>query len=160
MPSFDIVSEFDSHELTNAIDQANKEVETRFDFKGTGSNFELNDNKLVMISESTFQLQQMFSIACSKLTRRGIDIGCMDVGEAKPSGKGMRQEITLKQGIDSALAKKIVKLIKDKKLKVQAAIQGDQVRVTGKKRDDLQEVIQMLKAESLEQPVQFNNFRD
>lgn len=160
MPSFDIVSELDSHELTNAIDQANKEVETRFDFKGTGSNFELNDNKLVMISESTFQLQQMFSIVCSKLTRRGIDIGCMDMGEAKPSGKSVRQEITLKQGIDSALAKKIVKLIKDKKLKVQAAIQGDQVRVTGKKRDDLQEVIQMLKTESLEQPVQFNNFRD
>ncbi|PPD22313.1 MAG: YajQ family cyclic di-GMP-binding protein, partial [Methylobacter sp.] len=92
MPSFDIVSEFDKHELTNAVDQANKEVETRFDFKGTGSNFELNDDKLVMFSESTFQLQQMFSIICTKLTRRGIDIGCMDVGEAKASGKGMRQE--------------------------------------------------------------------
>lgn len=160
MPSFDIVSEFDNHEAKNAVDQANKEVETRFDFKGTDSSFELTGEKLVMASESAFQLQQMFSILCSKLTRRGIDISCMEVGEAKPSGKAMRQEITLKQGIDSALAKKIVKLIKDKKLKVQAAIQGDQVRVTGKKRDDLQEVIQMLRDEKIEMPLQFTNFRD
>ncbi len=160
MPSFDIISEFDKHELQNAVDQANKEVGTRFDFKGTDSSFELNDDKLLMISESTFQLQQMFSIVCSKLTRRGIDIACMDVGDAKPSGKGMRQEIIMKQGLDSAIAKKIVKLIKDKKLKVQAAIQGDQVRVTGKKRDDLQEVIQMLREEKLEIPLQYDNFRD
>lgn len=162
MPSFDIVSEFDMHEVTNAVDQASKEVDTRFDFKGTESSFELNqtDSKVVMISESNFQLEQMFSIICSKLSRRGIDISCMEVGETKGSGKLVRREITLKQGIDSALAKKIVKLIKDKKMKVQAAIQGEKVRVTGKKRDDLQEVIQMLKAESLEQPLQFNNFRD
>lgn len=160
MPSFDIVSEFDKHELKNAVDQASKEIETRFDFKGTDSSVELSDDKIVMASESTFQLQQMFSIVCSKLTRRGIDIACMEVGEAKPSGKGMRQEITMKQGIDSTLAKKIVKLIKDKKLKVQAAIQGEQVRVTGKKRDDLQEVIQMLRQENLERPLQFENFRD
>jgi uncharacterized protein YajQ (UPF0234 family) len=113
-----------------------------------------------MISESTFQLQQMFSIVCTKLSRRGVDIACMEVGEAKGSGKLMRQEITLKQGLDSALAKKIVKLIKDKKLKVQAAIQGDKVRVTGKKRDDLQEVIQMLREEKLEMPLQYDNFRD
>lgn len=162
MPSFDIVSEFDMHEVTNAVDQASKEVDTRFDFKGTESSFELNqtDSKVVMMSESNFQLEQMFSIICSKLSRRGIDISCMEVGDTKGSGKLVRREITLKQGIDSALAKKIVKLIKDKKLKVQAAIQGDKVRVTGKKRDDLQEVIQMLKTESLEQPLQFNNFRD
>lgn len=162
MPSFDIVSEFDMHEVTNAVDQASKEVDTRFDFKGTESSFEFNqtDSKVVMISESAFQLEQMFSIICAKLSRRGIDIACMDVGETKGSGKLVRREITLKQGVDSALAKKIVKLIKDKKLKVQAAIQGEKVRVTGKKRDDLQEVIQMLKAESLEQPLQFNNFRD
>ncbi len=160
MPSFDIVSEFDKHELTNAVDQANKEVSTRFDFKGTDSRFELNDDKLVMISESTFQLQQMFSVACSKLSKRGIDIACMETGDAKPSGKGMRQEIIMKQGLDSALAKKIVKLIKDKKLKVQAAIQGEQVRVTGKNRDDLQEVIKMLREEKLEMPLQFENFRD
>jgi len=160
MPSFDIISEFDMHEATNAVDQANKEVGTRFDFKGTNSSFEMTDEKVVMISESTFQLQQMFAVICAKLSRRGIDIACMEVGDAKGSGKMMRQEITLKQGIDSATAKKIVKLIKDKKLKVQAAIQGDKVRVTGKKRDDLQEVIQMLHDEKLEMPLQFDNFRD
>jgi uncharacterized protein YajQ (UPF0234 family) len=160
MPSFDIISEIDAHEVKNAIDQAIKEVTTRFDFKGSDSSFELTDDKLIMISESTFQLQQMFSIVCSKLSRRGVDIACLDVGDAKGSGKMMRQEITLKQGLDSLLAKKIVKLIKDKKLKVQAAIQGDKVRVTGKKRDDLQEVIQMLKEEKLEQPLQYDNFRD
>ncbi|MDO9214356.1 MAG: YajQ family cyclic di-GMP-binding protein [Methylococcales bacterium] len=160
MPSFDIISEFDMHEAKNAVDQASKEVDTRFDFKGTNSSFELKDEKLIMVSESTFQLQQMFSIICAKLSRRGIDIACMEVGEAKGSGKLMRQEITLKQGIESVAAKKIVKLIKDKKLKVQAAIQGDKVRVTGKKRDDLQEVIQMLRDEKLEIPLQFDNFRD
>jgi len=160
MPSFDIISEFDNHEVKNAIDQANKEVTTRFDFKGTNSTFELTEDKLVMVSESTFQLQQMFSVVCSKLSRRGIDVGCMEVGDAKGSGKMMRQEITLKQGLDSLFAKKIVKLIKDKKLKVQAAIQGDKVRVTGKNRDDLQEVIQMLRNEKLEMPLQYDNFRD
>jgi uncharacterized protein YajQ (UPF0234 family) len=160
MPSFDIVSEFDMHEATNAVDQASKEVDTRFDFKGTDSSFELTENKIVMLSESTFQLQQMFSIICAKLSRRGINIACMELGDAKGSGKLMRQEITLKQGVDAPLAKKIVKLIKDKKMKVQAAIQGDKVRVTGKKRDDLQEVIQMLRNEQLEMPLQFDNFRD
>ena len=161
MPSFDIISEFDTHEVKNAVDQANKEVSTRFDFKGTSSSFELTDEKLVMISESTFQLQQMFSVVVAKLSRRGVDVGCMDVGDPKGTGgKLMRQEITLKQGLDSTTAKKIVKLIKDKKLKVQAAINGDQVRVTGKKRDDLQEVIQMLRDEKLETPLQYDNFRD
>jgi uncharacterized protein YajQ (UPF0234 family) len=160
MPSFDIISEFDKHELTNAVDQANKEVSTRFDFKGTDSSFELNDDKVIMISQSTFQLQQMFSVICAKLTRRGIDIACMETGDPKPSGKGMRQEIIMKQGLDKELAKKIIKLIKDKKLKVQAAIQGDQVRVTGKSRDDLQSVIKMIREEKLEMPLQFENFRD
>jgi cyclic-di-GMP-binding protein len=160
MPSFDIISEFDPHEVTNAVDQANKEVGTRFDFKGTDSSFALTDNNITMTSESVFQLQQMFSIICAKLSRRGIDIACLETGQAKGSGKVMKQDLTLKQGLDSAYAKKIVKLIKDKKLKVQAAIQGDQIRVTGKKRDDLQEVIQMLREEKLEQPLQFENFRD
>ncbi len=160
MPSFDIISELDQHEVTNAVDQASKEVDTRFDFKGTESSFELTAEKIIMISESTFQLQQMFGVICAKLSRRGVDIACMELGDAKGSGKLMRQEITLKQGIDSALAKKIVKLIKDKKLKVQVAIQGDKIRVTGKKRDDLQEVIQMLRNEQLELPLQFDNFRD
>ena len=156
MPSFDIISEFDKHEIKNAIDQANKEVSTRFDFKGTDSSFELTDDKLIMTSESTFQLQQMFSVVCSKLSRRGVDIACMEVGDPKP----VRQEIIMKQGLDSVIAKKIVKLIKDKKLKVQAAIQGDQVRVTGKNRDDLQDVIKMLREEKLEMPLQFENFRE
>ena len=159
MPSFDIISEFDPHEVKNAVDQASKEVSTRFDFKGTDSSFELTDNKVIMISESTFQLQQMFSVICAKLSRRGVDIACMEVGDAKGSGKLMRQEITLKQGLDSTLAKKIVKLIKDKKLKVQAAIQGDQVRVTGKKRDDLQEVIQLLRGADFGLELQFTNYR-
>ena len=160
MPSFDIISEFDIHEAKNAVDQANKEVTTRFDFKGTDSNFEINDTTIVMESQSTFQLQQMFSVLCSKLTKRGIDIACMELGDAKGSGKLMRQEVQLKQGIESVLAKKIVKLIKDNKLKVQTAIQGEKLRVTGKNRDDLQATIQFLRASNLEQPLQFNNFRD
>jgi uncharacterized protein YajQ (UPF0234 family) len=160
MPSFDIVSEFDKQEARNAVDQANKEVSTRFDFKGTNSSYELNENKLLMTSGSEFQLQQMLDIVQAKLTKRGVDIGCLDIAEPKASGKIVRQEITLKQGIDTTLARKLVKMIKDKKLKVQAAIQGDQVRVTGKQRDDLQEVIQMLKQEKLEMPLQYINFRD
>jgi uncharacterized protein YajQ (UPF0234 family) len=160
MPSFDIISEFDSHEAKNAVDQANKEVTTRFDFKGTDSSFELNESTIVMISESTFQLQQMFSVLCTKLTKRGIDIACMEVKDAKGSGKLMRQEVLLKQGIESTLAKKIVKLIKDNKLKVQAAIQGEKLRVSGKNRDDLQTTIQFLRQADLEQPLQFDNFRE
>ncbi len=160
MPSFDIISEFDIHEAKNAVDQANKEVTTRFDFKGTDSNFEINDTTIVMESQSTFQLQQMFSVLCSKLTKRGIDIACMELGDAKGSGKLMRQEVQLKKGIESVLAKKIVKLIKDNKLKVQTAIQGEKLRVTGKNRDDLQATIQFLRASNLEQPLQFDNFRD
>lgn len=160
MPSFDIISEFDVHEAKNAVDQANKEVSTRFDFKGTDSSFELNETTVVMVSESTFQLQQMFSVLCSKLTKRGIDIACMEVKDPKGSGKLMRQEVELKQGIESILAKKIVKLIKDNKLKVQAAIQGEKLRVNGKNRDDLQSTIQFLRSSDLEQPLQFDNFRE
>jgi uncharacterized protein YajQ (UPF0234 family) len=160
MPSFDIISEFDVHEAKNAVDQANKEVTTRFDFKGTDSSFEIKDEIIIMISESNFQLQQMFSVLCSKLTKRGIDIACMEVKDAKGSGKLMRQEVLLKQGIESTLAKKIVKLIKDHKLKVQAAIQGEKLRVNGKNRDDLQAAIQFLRSSDLEQPLQFDNFRE
>jgi uncharacterized protein YajQ (UPF0234 family) len=160
MPSFDIVSEIDNHEITNAIDQANKEVSTRFDFKGSNALFELQEENILMKAESTFQLQQMLPILFAKMGKRGIDIGSMESGKITDTGKTAQQTITLKQGVGSDLAKKIVKLIKDKKLKVQAAINGDKVRVTGKKRDDLQETIQMLKAEDLEQPLQFNNFRD
>ncbi|MCK4842335.1 MAG: YajQ family cyclic di-GMP-binding protein [Methylococcales bacterium] len=161
MPSFDIVSEFDPHEVRNAVDQANKEVSTRFDFKGSNAQFELQDESILMKAESTFQLQQMLPILFSKMTKRGVDIACMESGDIKDTGKTAQQPITLNQGIDTPTAKKIVKIIKDKKLKVQAAIQGEKIRVTGKKRDDLQQVMAMLKAEkSVELPLQFNNFRD
>ncbi|MGR9045650.1 MAG: YajQ family cyclic di-GMP-binding protein [Gammaproteobacteria bacterium] len=160
MPSFDIVSEYDAHEAANAVDQANREVTTRFDFKGSGATYELKDDKVTMSASSEFQLQQMLDILQMKLTKRGIDISCMETDEPRITGKTAQQIITLRQGLESLLAKKIVKLIKDKKLKVQAAIQGEKVRVTGKKRDDLQEVIQMLKQEEFDMPLQFNNFRD
>ena len=160
MPSFDIVSEYDSHEANNAVNQANREVTTRFDFKGSGATYELKDDTVTMSAGSEFQLQQMLDILQMKLTKRGIDISCMEINEPKTTGRTAQQIIELKQGIESLLAKKIVKLVKDKKLKVQAAIQGEKVRVTGNKRDDLQQVIQMLKAENFEMPLQFNNFRD
>ena len=160
MPSFDIVSEVDKQEVVNAVDQANRELSTRFDFRGVDAKFALNDLSIEMKAEADFQLQQMFDIMLGKLVKRGIDVSCLDVSGVNKSGKTASKFINLKQGIDAPLGKKIVKLIKDKKLKVQAAIQGDQVRVTGKKRDDLQSVIAMLREADLEMPLQFNNFRD
>lgn len=161
MPSFDTVSEIDHHELSNAVDQANKEVTSRFDFKGTNSKFELNENTVTLLTESEFQLEQMYDMLTNKLTKRGIDIVCLERQTPDIQLKTAKQAVTVREGLDTALAKKIVKLIKDKKLKVQAAIQGDSVRVTGKKRDDLQEVMALLKAESdLGMPLQFKNFRD
>jgi len=160
MPSFDVVSEVNHHELSNAVDQANREVTTRFDFKGTGSNFELAGNLITMNTQSEFQLQQMYDILCSKLVKRGVDIACLELGTPNIQLKTATQEVTVREGIDTAEAKKMVKLIKDRKMKVQAAIQGDQLRVTGKKRDDLQEVIALLKEGSFAMPLQFRNFRD
>jgi uncharacterized protein YajQ (UPF0234 family) len=161
MPSFDIVSEFDAHEVSNAVDQANKEVSTRFDFKGSDAHFDLQDESITMKAESTFQLQQMLPILFSKMTKRKVDIACLESGSIQDTGKTAQQTISLNQGIETPIAKKIVKLIKDKKLKVQTAIQGEKLRVTGKKRDDLQQVMAMLKAEkSIELPLQFENFRD
>jgi hypothetical protein len=160
MPSFDVVSEVEMHEVTNGVDQANREVSTRFDFKGTNASFELNDSVITMKAQAEFQLQQMLDILQTKLNRREIDIACLDIGDTQQSGKEVRQEVTIRQGLDSTLSKKIVKLIKDKKLKVQAAIQGEKVRVTGKKRDDLQQVIAILKEAKLDLPLQYNNFRD
>ncbi len=160
MPSFDVVSEVDMHEVTNAVDQANREVSTRFDFKGSGARYERADDVITMIAPSEFQLQQMLDILQTKLARRGVDIACLEIGEPQASGKEVRQIVTIRQGLDSPLAKRIVKLIKDSKLKVQAAIQGEKVRVTGKKRDDLQKVIALLKEADIEMPLQFNNFRD
>jgi len=160
MPSFDVVSEVDKHELSNAVDQANKEVTTRFDFKGTGASFELVETDVTLTGESTFQLGQMLDIFRIKLSRRGVDVDCMDVQKSEESGLKVKQKVSIKDGLDSESAKKITKLIKEKKLKVQAQIQKDQVRVTGKKRDELQAVMAMLKAESLGVPLQFKNFRD
>lgn len=160
MPSFDVVSEVDMHELSNAVDQANREVSNRFDFKGTGAKFELDESTVSLTAQVEFQLQQMMDILRQKLSKRGIDIGALEVKDPVVSGNEARQAAVVRQGIDSALAKKLVKMIKDAKLKVQAAIQGEQVRVTGKKRDDLQSVIAMLREADVELPLQYTNFRD
>jgi len=160
MPSFDVVSELDGHEVANAVDQANREVDTRFDFKGTGAKFELADFVVSLEAEADFQLKQMVDILTQKLSRRGIDVACMKPEEAEIALNKARQKVVLKHGIESELARKIVKLVKDAKLKVQSQIQGDQVRVTGKKRDDLQDVIALLKKAELGLPLQFTNFRD
>lgn len=160
MPSFDVVSKVDLHELTNAVDQSNREIDNRFDFKGSDAVFELSENNITMKAPNDFQLQQMLDILKNKLTKRGIDILCLDVKEAQVNLSQATQLVVVQQGLESTIAKQIVKLIKDKKLKVQAAIQGDQVRVTGKKRDDLQEVIAFLKTSQINMPLQYENFRD
>jgi len=161
MPSFDVVSEVDTHELSNAIDQAAREVSTRFDLKGSDAKIELKDSVIKIEAENEFQLKQISPIIYSKLGKRDIDIRCLEKSKAEPRGRRAYQNITVKQGIDKEDAKKIVKLVKEMKVKVQAAIQGEQVRITGKKRDDLQQVMSLLKAsEQLEMALQFNNFRD
>ena len=160
MPSFDIVSEVDIHEASNAVDQANREVSTRFDFKGSGAHFALDESVITLKAESEFQLQQMLDILRMKLTKRGVDTTCLQIDEPRVVGKQAQQAVTLRQGVDTALARKIVKMIKDSKLKLQAAIQGEKVRVTGKKRDGLQQIIQLLKETDLEIPLQYINFRD
>lgn len=160
MPSFDIVSEVDMHEASNAVDQANREVSTRFDFKNSGARFDLNDNIISLQAEVDFQLQQMLDILQNKLAKRSVDILCLEISEPQSSGKQVNQNATLRQGLETLLAKKIVKRIKESKLKVQATIQGEKVRVTGKKRDDLQQIMALLREEKLDLPLQFNNFRD
>jgi hypothetical protein len=160
MPSFDVVSEVDHHELSNGVDQANREVTTRFDFKGTGSNFELADQVITMNTESDFQLQQMYDILCNKLVKRGIDIACLEKGEPVIQARTATQSVKVNEGIDTLTAKNMVKMIKQSKTKVQAAIQGEQLRVTGKKRDDLQAVIALLKGADVDVPLQYKNFRD
>lgn len=160
MPSFDIVSELNEHELTNAIDQANREVSTRFDFKGTDSKYVLEKELIKVSTESDFQLKQMLDVLNNKMVKRSIDLRHLDPQEPVIQLKTAIQEIKLKKGIEMDTAKKIVKFVKESKLKVQAAIQGDQVRITGKKRDDLQEAIAMLREGKFGIPLQFNNFRD
>jgi uncharacterized protein YajQ (UPF0234 family) len=160
MPSFDVVSEVNHHELSNAVDQANREVATRFDFKGTGSNFELSESQITMNTESEFQLQQMYDMLCNKLVKRGVDIACLELADPVVQLKTATQAVTVREGIETVDSKKMVKLIKEKKIKVQTAIQGEQLRVTGKKRDDLQTVMALLKDGNFGLPLQFKNFRD
>ena len=160
MPSFDVVSEFDAHEAANAVDQANREVTTRFDFKGTGSKYELEGEVINLTTQSDFQLKQMLDILHQKLSKRGIDIGCLKEEEPEITGSQARQKIIMRQGIDTPLARELVKKIKSSKIKVQAAIQGDKLRVSGKKRDDLQAVIALLKDADADMPLQYENFRD
>ena len=160
MPSFDIVSEIDGHELQNAVNQASREISTRFDLKDTPAKLELNDKVVKVTGEGDFQTKQVIDILRTKIIKRGLDANCMDVGDPDITGKICRQEVVIREGIEQSLAKKIVKQIKESKLKVQAAIQGDKVRVTGKKRDDLQDAIAQIKEGSFEWPLQFNNFRD
>jgi len=160
MPSFDVVSDFDAHEASNGVDQANREVTTRFDFKGTGSKFELEDAVISLTSQSDFQLKQMMDILHQKLAKRGIDLGCLEEQEPEFSGSEARQKVIMRRGIDTDRARKLVKQIKAAKLKVQTAIQGDKLRVSGKKRDDLQDVIAMLKDSDIGLPLQYENFRD
>ena len=161
MPSFDVVSELDKHEVTNAVDNAMKELDRRYDLKGKGS-FEFNDKQLLVsiTADAEFQLEQMLEILRLSLTKRKIDVQCLEVKEAYASGKQMKQDVQLREGIDQALAKKIVATIKESKIKVQAAIQGDAVRVSGAKRDDLQAAMALIRKEVTDVPLSFNNFRD
>ncbi len=160
MPSFDVVSEVEMHELSNAVDQANREVGTRFDFRGSDAKFEQKGNELTLIADGAFQLKQMMDILRNKMVKRAIDTGCLDIAEPETSNLKVKQKVTVREGLDKETAKKIVKLIKEAKLKVQSAIQDQQVRVTGKKRDDLQAVMAMLKDQKLDLPLQYTNFRD
>jgi len=160
MPSFDVVSEFDSHELTNAVDQAVRELTQRFDFKGTDATFELEDTTVTLSAPADFQLKQMLEILKMRIAKRGIDIACLDVKDPVVNLAKAKQLVVLKQGIDADTGRKVSRLLKDSKLKVQAQVQGEKVRVTGKKRDDLQEAIAFLRKAEIDVPLQFNNFRD
>ncbi|HEX7815678.1 YajQ family cyclic di-GMP-binding protein [Dyella sp.] len=160
MPSFDVVSEVDKHELTNAVDQANRELANRFDFKGTDAKFELDKFVITQSGPSEFQLQQMLEILRNRLSSRKIDIRALDLADPETNLAGSRQKITVKQGIEQADAKKLIAALKEAKLKVEAQINGDKLRVTGKKRDDLQLAMAVLKQAKIDVPLQFDNFRD
>lgn len=160
MPSFDVVSEVDIHELTNAVDQANRELSTRFDFKGVDAKYTLDDKSIALSAPSEFQLQQMSDILRTRLTARKIDPRCLELGDVETNVAGARQAIVVKQGIERELAKKLQGAIKDSKAKVESQINGDKLRVTGKKRDDLQGVMALLRGQEFERPLQFDNFRD
>lgn len=160
MPSFDVVSEVDKHELANAVDQASRELATRFDFKGTDARFELEGYVVTQSAPSVFQLNQRLDILRGRLSARSIDVRCLDVAEPLENVAGARRRVTVKQGIEQAVSKKLIAAIKGAKLKVEAQINGDKLRVTGKKRDDLQAAIALLRKTEVDLPLQFNNFRD
>jgi uncharacterized protein YajQ (UPF0234 family) len=160
MPSFDVVSEINTHELTNAVDQAVRELEQRFDFKGTIASFTLEETTVTMTATADFQLKQMLDILKLRLAKRGIDVNCIEVKDSEINLARAKQDVVLRHGIDAETGKKLSKLIKDSKVKVQAQIQGDKLRVTGKKRDDLQETIALLRKAEVGVPLQFDNFRD
>ena len=160
MPSFDIVSKIDKHEASNAVDQANREVKNRFDFKDTNSHFELVEDVITVVAPNKFQLQQMQQILEPKLVKRGIDLNCLVYEDIHESLHEATQKVTIKHGIDHEFGKKINKLIKESQIKVQSSIMGDHIRIVGKKRDDLQEVMALLRKEQLGIPLQFENLRD
>lgn len=161
MPAFDIVSEVDQHELTNAVDQANRELANRYDFRGSDAKVEQVGKVLTLFANSDFQLEQLLDILRLKLVKRKIEVSCLDIKEPMGQGKMRKQDVIVREGIEKDLSRKIVKLVKESKMKVQVAVQGESVRVTGKKRDDLQQVMALLRGnDSLDMPLQFNNFRD
>ena len=160
MPSFDVISEVDKHELTNAVDQANRELSNRFDFKGVDATFELDGFVITQSAPSDFQLKQMLEILRQRLTARKIDVRCLEIADPEVNLASAKQKVTVKQGIEQPVAKKIIAEIKAAKLKVETQINGEKLRVTGKKRDELQDVIALLRASNLEMPLQFENFRD
>jgi hypothetical protein len=160
MASFDIKSELDHHEVTNAVDQANRVLQNRFDFKGTGAEFTIKDKEINLSAKEEFQIHQMAPVLNESLAKRGIDLKSLKPGDVEVSGSSSQQVITLQEGIDKELAKKITTMIKQSKSKVQASIQGDSVRITGKKRDELQDIIQVIKDQNYDIPLQFVNFRD
>jgi len=160
MPSFDVVSEVDKHALTNAVDQAGKVIVSRYDFKGVDAKFDRKEYEITMIADNEYQLDAMLDSLRVALHKNGIGVSCLEIKPVKTAGKQVKKDLLVRTGVESELAKKIVKLIKDEKMKVQASIQGDQVRVTGKKRDDLQECMAMLRAADIEIPLQYTNFRD
>lgn len=160
MPSFDAVSELNQHEVANAVDQANRELSQRFDFKDTGARFELNEHVVTLHAQVDFQLKQMLEIVKLRLSKRGIDLKCLEVKEPQTTLSTAQQEVLLRHGIDAETGKLLTRLVKDSKLKVQASLQGEKLRVSGKQRDDLQAAIALLRGAKIDRPLQFNNFRD
>jgi len=160
MPSFDVVSELNRHEVANAVDQANRELSQRFDFKDTGARFELKELVVTLHAQVDFQLKQMLEIVKLRLSKRGIDLKCLEVKEPQTTLSAAQQEVLLRHGIDAETARLLTRLIKDSRLKVQASVQGEKVRVSGKQRDDLQAAIALLRGAKVDRPLQFENFRD